>query len=174
MKNWCKSNLVILVLVIVSCESTETLQQKPVNWSSEQSTKMNQEITKDEDIAIQVYCAQHENWVVEETGSGLRFIRLKEGTGNLAQTGNEAKISYSIRLLDGTICYETPSDELDVFKVDKSDVETGIQEGIKKMRVGEKAVLIIPSHLAHGLIGDLKKIPPITSIVVTVELKELI
>jgi FKBP-type peptidyl-prolyl cis-trans isomerase len=41
------------------------------------------------------------------------------------------------------------------------------------MRVGETAKLILPNHLAHGMIGDLENIPPLAILLVTVELKEL-
>jgi FKBP-type peptidyl-prolyl cis-trans isomerase len=52
-------------------------------------------------------------------------------------------------------------------------VESGIHEGIKLMRVGEKSKLVFPSHLAHGLVGDLKDIPPLSPLVVDIELIEL-
>ena len=58
--------------------------------------------------------------------------------------------------------------------IDKSDIESGVQEGIKKMRVGDKAKLIIPSHLAHGLTGDMEKIPPLSVIVVDIHLIGLV
>jgi FKBP-type peptidyl-prolyl cis-trans isomerase len=43
--------------------------------------------------------------------------------------------------------------------VDFDQVESGLHEGIKYMKKGEKARLILPPHLAHGLIGDMNKIP---------------
>ena len=59
------------------------------------------------------------------------------------------------------------------YKIDHSELETGLQEGLKKMRLGEKAILIIPSHLAHGLTGDQSKILPFTPLVIDITLKEL-
>jgi FKBP-type peptidyl-prolyl cis-trans isomerase len=41
------------------------------------------------------------------------------------------------------------------------------------MKMGDRAKLIIPSHLAHGLVGDLNKIPPLTTIVVDIHLIDL-
>jgi FKBP-type peptidyl-prolyl cis-trans isomerase len=38
------------------------------------------------------------------------------------------------------------------------------------MRKGEKALFILPPHLAHGLIGDMNKIPPLTTVVYDIEL----
>lgn len=155
--------------ILVACDNSDG-EKRPPNWNNEKSVKMNKELAVDEDIAIRMYISQHSNWKVEETGSGLRIIRLKEVTGELAKSGKEAEVEYKVTLLDGTVCYETAKEELDVFKIDQSNIETGIQEGIKKMHVGEKVKLIIPNHLAHGLVGDLDKIPPLTTLVVDIKL----
>jgi FKBP-type peptidyl-prolyl cis-trans isomerase len=79
-----------------------------------------------------------------------------------------------ISLLDGKVCYETDSLELDQFLIDRSQVESGIQEGIKLMKEGERAVFILPSNLAHGLLGDFETIPPMSPIVVNLELIKVI
>ena len=78
-------------------------------------------------------------------------------------------IKYNVTLLDGTECYST-DDEVEEFIVDKDYVEAGLHEGIQFMSPGDKAILILPSHLAHGLAGDLKKIPFRSSIVYDIEL----
>ncbi|MFT5581995.1 MAG: FKBP-type peptidyl-prolyl cis-trans isomerase FkpA, partial [Psychromonas sp.] len=76
-------------------------------------------------------------------------------------------------LLDGTDCYKTEENEIDEFKIDRSEVESGVQEAIKLMRIGDKMKLIIPSHLAHGLTGDMNKVPPLSPIVVDLHLVHL-
>jgi FKBP-type peptidyl-prolyl cis-trans isomerase FkpA len=53
------------------------------------------------------------------------------------------------------------------------NVESGLHEGILYMNEGSKALLVIPSHLAHGLVGDMNKIPPKSTIVYDIELLEL-
>jgi FKBP-type peptidyl-prolyl cis-trans isomerase FkpA len=78
-----------------------------------------------------------------------------------------------ISLLDDTEVYKTAEDEVNEFVIDRTDIESGIHEGIKKMKVGEKAKLIIPSHLAHGLIGDLDKVPPLSVLIVDIHLVKL-
>lgn len=158
-----------LLLVLGSC-SEEAEQPKPVQWDMEKSTQMNKELAIEQDIDIDLYFAQHENWEVKQTGSGLRYVILKKSEGEFPKAGMDAKTQYKISLLDGTVVYQTEKDELDIFQIDKSDMESGIHEGIKLMRVGEKAKLVFPSHLAHGLIGDLEKIPPLSPLVVDIEL----
>jgi len=85
----------------------------------------------------------------------------------------EVAVKYKISFLNGDLCYETPKNQLSYFKIDHSDIESGVQEGVKKMRKGEKAVFIVSSHLAHGITGDQNKIPPATSLVVEIELVDL-
>ena len=45
-----------------------------------------------------------------------------------------------------------------------------MHEGVKYMHVGDKAVIILPSHLAYGLVGDEHKIPPHASLLYELEL----
>lgn len=162
----------LLIIGLFSC-AEEVKEKKTPEWNTEKSTKMNEELALEEDLDIRLYLAQHENWKVQETGTGLRFVLFKETKGDQALPGMDAKVQYSIKLLDGTEIYKTPEDELDIFNIDNSEVESGIHEGIKRMRVGEKALFVFPSHLAHGLVGDMAKIPPLSPMVVEIELIEL-
>lgn len=84
--------------------------------------------------------------------------------------GDVAEIEYRITLLSGEECYKTEDDEYEQFVVDNSEIESGVQEGIKLLSPGDRARLIIPSHLAHGVSGDLDKIPPLTTLVFDIHL----
>jgi len=89
------------------------------------------------------------------------------------QLEDGCSVILKITLLDGTPCYETDSSYYDEIPIDHNDKESGLNEGLKMLRTGEKAKMILPNHLAHGLIGDLGKIPPLAIILVDVELVEL-
>ena len=78
-------------------------------------------------------------------------------------------INYTVTLLNGDTCYATKG-EPEEFTVGEDNAESGLHEGIQLMHEGDKAIMIIPSHLAHGLAGDLKKIPIRSTIVYDVEL----
>ncbi|PLX11282.1 MAG: hypothetical protein C0594_03890 [Marinilabiliales bacterium] len=52
----------------------------------------------------------------------------------------------------------------------KSNVISGLEEGISMMREGEKARFIIPPYLAWGLLGDEDKVPMRSIVVYDVEL----
>lgn len=160
---------VLSLLALVSCGG-EKEKPQPVEWNQEKSTKMNKDLAEEEKIQIKLFLAQHSDWKVQETGTGLQYYIYEEGNGPQAQVGQIAEVEMTIKLLDGKEVYKTAADEVDEFMIDKSEVESGVHEGIKKMKIGDKAKLIIPSHLGHGLIGDFKKIPPLSVLVVDIHL----
>ena len=169
MKNYF---LLILLAILAGCSETEE-QKTPPNWDVKKSTEFNKELALEEDLDINLFLSQHENWKVDTTGTGLRIVWFKRTEGKTPKAQQSAKVHYKISLLDGTKVYETEADKVDVFRVDNSEMESGIHEGIKLMHPGEKAKLIFPSYLAHGLVGDMDKIPPLSPLVVDIELIEI-
>lgn len=164
----------LALLLFTSCGEEKGDENKMIEWDQKKSTELNKTLAMEEEIQIDLFLEQHKDWKMIKTGSGLRYYIYEQGEGPLAQVGQEAQVEFEITLLDGTECYKTGSDEYDVFKIDRAEVESGVHEGVKKMRQGDRAKLIIPSHLAHGLIGDMNKIPPLTPIVVDLHLKSLL
>jgi len=166
--------LLVLAVFIASCgNEQEAPKVKAPDFKSKQfqdklidANKMYLQRENDE---IDQYVA-HRGWQMITTGTGVRYMILKEGKGEQAKDDQFAKVNYKISLLDGTLCYTSDKDGAREFLIGKDNVESGIHEGIKYLHVGDKAVFIIPSHLAHGLIGDESKIPPQASVVYEIEL----
>lgn len=164
---------IVAVLLMSACNPAEK-DQPEINWDQEKSTQFNKELAIEEEIQIKLFLEQHKDWKVQKTGTGLQYYIYKNGDGMPAKEGLSAQVEMEVKLLDGTECYKTSKDEFEEFVIDRSNIETGIQEGIKKMKVGDRAKFIIPSHLAHGLVGDMDKIPPLTTIVVDIHLIGLV
>ena len=98
----------------------------------------------------------------------------KDSAGNTnPKIGQEVWLDLTIKLLDGTTCYTSEDSEDEVFIVDKSDKESGLNEIVKLLTVGDKAKIILPSHLAHGLLGDFDKIPPQSILLIDVQLNKI-
>lgn len=153
----------------MSCSEEE--EKKPeIKWSKEQSTNMNREFAVQEGIDIKMFLEMHKDWKTEKSGSGLQYYIYHHGNGITPSPGDQVEIEYVITLLDGTECYKTEEDEYEILVVDKSEIETGVQEALKIMKEGDKAKLIVPSHIGHGLIGDMDKIPPLTTLVIDLHL----
>lgn len=161
------------LFLITSCASKE---DKPVevDWTKEKSMELNKTIAKEEKIKIKLFLEQHKSWKMIETGSGLQYFIYENGKGPVAKVGSVVDVEYSVSMLDGTLCYKTEDDEVIEVIIDHSQVETGLQEGLKYMKAGDKVKMIIPSHLAHGLTGDMNKIKPLTPIVVDLHLIEIL
>lgn len=163
-----------MISCIQSCkEETEKVSSKN-EWSDSTSVGFNKDRIKEEELQINLYLSHHSNLKLIPTGSGLRYQISKQSNGIKVESGDSVDVALKINLLDGKLCYKTDTLEVDQFLVDRSQVESGIQEGIKLMREGEKAVFILPSNLAHGLLGDFEKIPPMSPIVVNLELIKVI
>lgn len=159
-------------LFLSSCNNQEDKKEE-IKWNTEKSTNMNRQFSAEEEIEINIFLARKQEWQTTKTGSGLRYF-IKETTEGLKPEPEDyVDIEYSITLLDGTEIYRTKSDEVEEIKVDRAQVESGIQEGIKLMPEGSKAILIIPSHLAHGIVGDMSKIPPLSTLIVDIHLIKL-
>lgn len=154
-------------------ETKKEAQQTPSDIR-EPSIATNREIMKKESDDIDQY-VKRQNWDndMKVTGTGLRYMIYKSGTGRQASQGLFATVKYKVSLLDGRECYSSDKDGPKEFLIGQDNVETGLHEGIALMKVGDKAIFILPSHLAHGLMGDYNKIPPRSSVVYDIELVKL-
>jgi len=99
---------------------------------------------------------------------------FKNGDGqSVAKSGQTVYTRMKIELLNGTVCHETPKGETENFVLEHSDKESGLHEALRFMKKGDRAKLILPSHLAHGLLGDRDKIPPQSILYIDLELVDL-
>ena len=167
--------IVLFILpVLISCgQSTDPKQNSMSDAEIQESLiKINQDMNKRESAQIDSFILK-ENLKFTRTGTGLRYVIYDKGIGRLAEPGMKAKLRFSVSLLDGTICYSSDSSGVESFIIDHDQVESGLHEGIKLLHEGDKAKFILPSHLAHGLIGDKDKIPRRSPIVYDIELIQL-
>lgn len=133
---------------------------------------INKKQVGNENMLINKYMARHQ-LTMTETGTGLRYMIYEKGKGENAKSGQYAKVNYKVSLLDGTECYNSAKKGPKEFMIGQDNVESGLHEGITYMKVGDKAKFILPSHLAHGLLGDDNKIPARATVIYDVELLSL-
>jgi len=166
--------LILISLVSIACKEDKNV--KPThNWTKQQSIQMNSGFSEEEEDAINAYLKRRPDWKMTKTGTGLRyFIYNKSESKDSVFVGDQVVVSFSISLLDGTECYNSSKKGPETFVVDKTDIESGLHEAIKYLKLGDKARLILPSHLAHGLIGDQDKIPPLETVVYDIHLLNII
>lgn len=158
-----------ILMVLLSCEGSGKKEKIDSEALKEPLIQVNKTAAEIESGQIDGYVKRH-NWEVNKTGTGLRYLVYEKGTGEQAKTGQVARVNFEISLLNGTVCYSTKESGPQEFLIGESAVESGLHEGITYLHVGDKAKLILPSHLAHGLVGDLNKIPPRSTVIYDIEL----
>lgn len=164
----------LICLFLLAC-SSEQPKKKPLpnkGQVRDLSVEMHSWDRQRQEDEINKY-AERNGWDMKATASGLRYMELQSGTGPLAMPGQIAKVDYTVKLMDGRICYSSANDGSREFLIGEDNVEEGIHEGIQLMRKGSVMRFILPSHLAHGLTGDGKKIPPVASLVVEIKLLDI-
>lgn len=165
----------ILFCLIYSCRPEKSNDdQSNRNWSDNHSVDFNQEINEREQLQIRLFLEHNKSLKMKLTDSGLRYMIYKKNNGDtLAKSGQMIYSRIKVELLNGTVCHETPKGETENFVLEHSNKESGIHEALRLMKKGERAKLILPSHLAHGLLGDRDKIPPQSILYIDLELVEL-
>ena len=94
----------------------------------------------------------------------------QEGDGPKAQEGKVARIQYTLSSITGSIIYSSDENGPMEFLIGSGGVESGLEEAILLLREGDKAKIIIPSHLGFGLAGDDHKIPPKATLIYDITL----
>ncbi len=110
-----------------------------------------------------------------KTASGLEYNEITAGAGAQAVAGKTVKVHYTGQFPDGKIFDSSlPRGEPIEFVLGAGRVIKGWDEGIALMKVGGKAQLTIPPHLAYGERGaGGGVIPPNATLVFDVELVEV-
>jgi hypothetical protein len=109
-----------------------------------------------------------------ETGSGLSYIDIVEGTGKQpAGPQSVVKVHYTGYLVDGSK-FDSSVDRGTPIDFPLGQVIKGWTEGVGSMKVGGKRKLIIPYKLAYGEQGRPPVIPPRAMLVFDVELIDIV
>lgn len=169
-----KHLVLIIILLIAFLSSCKPERKKPKSFSEIQSYEkplenVNKLLLKKDEQTIANY-SKRRGWKMKMTKSGLWYGSLKETALDSVKQGDIIEIDYRVELLDGKVLYNSDSLGTMVFEVGHSVVENGLEEGVLMMKDKEKFRFILPPHKAHGLLGDLQKIPARSIIVYYVEI----
>ncbi|MCQ2374914.1 MAG: FKBP-type peptidyl-prolyl cis-trans isomerase [Salinivirgaceae bacterium] len=157
---------ILLCVVFAACSSNSTKRQ-PV--TDEMLVNINRTLVDMDQERIESYAERH-NWDMKVSPTGMWYQIYEHGNGDSVRVGKVVTLNYKLSLLNGKECYSSDSLGSKVFRVGQGGVETGLEEAVLLMRVGDKARLIMPAFMAHGLIGDGNKIPARATIVYETEI----
>lgn len=166
--------LLLMAVGLMACQQTEKRKKTQPDKKEirESLIKANKNIVRTEEQEIEDFLKRY-GWDMEKTGSGLRYMIVKQGEGTKGKTGRIASIAYSIQFLTGDTLEKSPEGKPLQFIIGKDDVISGLQKGILLLKEGDEAIFVIPSHLAYGFTGKPGSIPPKTTLVYHVKVLEI-
>jgi len=108
------------------------------------------------------------------TPSGLTYLITKKGMGRQPKAGETVVLHYTGMLTNG-VKFDSSRDrgEPFAFKLGAGQVIKGWDEGVSKLRIGDHAILVIPSNLAYGTRGAGGVIPPDSKLIFVVEVLDV-
>lgn len=128
-----------------------------------------------------------------ELPSGLKYVITETKDGVKPNSGASVKVHYAAYGTDGKLFMSSYKDVSERYQVynearDKQGgyepfttvygpearLIPGFREGLQQMKVGDKAMFFIPSHLGYGPQGARGMIPPNTDLVFELEITELV
>ena len=110
------------------------------------------------------------------TSSGLQYVDLTVGNGDVAKAGDQVSVHYTgwLQNPDGSKGrkFDSSKDRGQPFQfaLGQGQVIKGWDEGVQGMKVGGVRELIIPPTLGYGQRGAGRAIPPNATLIFEVEL----
>jgi FKBP-type peptidyl-prolyl cis-trans isomerase FkpA len=162
--------LIAFYTFLVSCNQ-QPEQQKAIRTEDLKEPLIRANIAANQAEEEQIdFFTERRGWKMKKTGSGLRYLIYSQGDGPESEEGKIARINYTLLSIVGDVIYTSDESGPMDFLIGKGGVESGLEEAILLLRVGDKAKIIIPSHLGFGLAGDGHKIPPKATLIYDIEL----
>lgn len=167
-------SLLSMTLLLLSCENKRNNYVYESKHDDKQELnntleKANRYMILKESELIDDYIYRHD-LNMYETGTGLRYQILKQGETELIKEGDLVTMEYELRFLTGDLVYSSKESGNKSFIVGRGGVEAGLEEAVLKLHKNDMAIVIIPAHLAHGLLGDGNRIPPRSTLVYRIKI----
>lgn len=107
------------------------------------------------------------------TDSGLKYYIVEKGNGEKVNNGKEVTLHGIGTLVNGEVFWETrESNSPFHFITGTNSVIKGVEEGVGKMRVGDRWIFILPPEIAYGN-KKRASIPPNSTLVFDYEILDV-
>ena len=107
------------------------------------------------------------------TPSGLQYMVMKEGKGDLVKGTDQIKIHYHGTTIAGEV-FDSSVDRNKPYTSSASAFIPGFNEGLSLMKKGSKYKFFIPQELAYGIQQRGDKIKPLSALIFEVEILDII
>lgn len=151
-------------------DSAQTIANKQLEYYNK--VKMEAKYGKNRIDGEQFLKANAKKDSVKVMPSGLQYKVLTAGTGAVPTATQKVKVNYEGRLIDGTV-FDSSYKRNQPATFACNQVIKGWTEALTMMPVGSKWELYIPQELGYGS-REAGKIPPLSTLIFTVELLEIV
>ncbi len=172
-----KNSIFLLFLVlIISCASPaprKPIVRKTSTFLNE-SIERNKIINEVEEQALLNYIKNDSlhGYITSPNGFWYRYNVRDSISTKFPVKGDEIVYGYEIKDVNDEILYTKEVLGNRNYLVDREELITGLQDGLKLMKVGEEVVFLFPSHKAYGYSGY-QKIAGNQPLIYTIELKKI-
>jgi FKBP-type peptidyl-prolyl cis-trans isomerase len=158
---------VAIIFLSVGCSEaqTEDPTQKDPRPTEEQLIEENRAFLKNERERITQFIKKND-FEMQQTGSGMYYMLLEESAEKAQiKEGDRVEYEYRITLLDGTPVANSTEDGNRALAIGKEQAEIGLHEAFLLLSLGDRAMFIFPSHLAHGISLNDDDVPPRSTLI---------
>jgi FKBP-type peptidyl-prolyl cis-trans isomerase FkpA len=152
---------VLVVLSFFGCKSSRNEEAMSEAELKEHIAGANKIMVRNEKKDIEEFITRHQ-FTMDSTGTGLRYDIYEKGQGEKPLPHDAVVVTYRNYFLNGTEVYDVTESDPDTFRLAEAQQARGLEEVLFLMTEGARARIVVPAHLAYGMIGDQQKIPGAT------------
>ena len=168
--------VVLFVVTLISCSGPEP--RKPVIRKTgsfmKESIKRNKALNTLEEDLLKAKLKKDSIHNYFNSSKGFWYFYNKRDSlqTKYPEKGDEVIYTYEVKRLNDSILYSKEEIGKKHYLVDKEELITGLQDGLKLMHPGEEVTFLFPSHKAFGYTGN-ERVMPNEPLIYTVELIEI-
>ncbi len=151
-------------LAIISCKSPEArspIQSRSGTFIKESAIRNKKIYDEEKKIIGQIIAKDSTHtYISSENGFWYFYNKRDTATSEMPDMGDVVTFTYDVKYLDGSLIVSEVENGMQHYKVDQSNQEliSGVREGIKLMKEGEKVTFLFPSYKAYGYYGIEEKL----------------
>lgn len=168
--------IIIMTLLLLACsgpEARKPIVRKTGSYMNE-TIERNRVLNKMENSLLDRKMKQDSGRTYHNSSQGFWYAYAvkNDSTSYLPASGDEVLFRHEIRALNDDVYYSFDEMGIQSYLVDKQELISGLQDGIKLMKKGERVDFLFPSHKAYGYTGN-DKVSPNEPLQYTVEILEI-
>ena len=167
---------ILIFSLFIACQTNEA--RRPIQYKTgsflDASIAANKAINNQEYNLIKTFISNSkENYTRSSYGFWYKYDVKNIKPGYKPKFGDRVYYSYVVKDLNGNWIYSPNETQEKNYYVEQEDLFTGLREGLKLMKKGEKITFIFPSQMAFGYYGDRHKIGADTPLIYQVTVRDI-